>query len=152
MNWGIIGLGHMAKNFAKSIKELDNTNLVGAASGSFIKLLKFGLKNKIKFKHLYKSYDEIISCNEINNIYVGTLNNTHHDFIIKCIEAHKNVLCEKPFVMNLVEAENIRKRLNHSNVFFLEAIAYRTHPQTVKVLKLLRDNVIGKVTNIKSNF
>ena len=152
MNWGIIGLGHMAKNFAKSINELDNTNLVGAASGSFIKLLKFGLKNKIKFKHLYKSYDEIISCNEINNIYVGTLNNTHHDFIIKCIEAHKNVLCEKPFVMNLVEAENIRKRLNHSNVFFLEAIAYRTHPQTVKVLKLLRDNVIGKVTNIKSNF
>ena len=116
----------MAKNFAKSINELSNTRLVGAASGSFLKLIKYGLKNKIKFKHLYKSYDEILRCSEINNIYVSTLNNTHHDFIIKCIEARKNVLCEKPFVVSEVEAENIKNRLNGSNIFFLEAIAYRT--------------------------
>ena len=108
MNWGIIGLGHMAKNFASSIKELDNTKLIGASSRSFFKLLKYGYKNKIRFKYLYRKYDEILSCKEINNIYIGTLNNTHHDFIIKCVEAGKNILCEKPFVINSNEAENIR--------------------------------------------
>ena len=152
MNWGIIGLGHMAKNFASSIKELDNTKLIGASSRSFLKLIKYGYKNKIRFKYLYRKYDEILSCKEINNIYIGTLNNTHHDFIIKCVEAGKNILCEKPFVINSNEAENIRKKLNNSNIFFLEAIAYRTHPQTEQVMKLLKENIIGKITNIKSNF
>ena len=38
--------------------------------------------------------------------------------------------------MNLVEAENIKK-LKSSDIFFLEAIAYRTHPQTnyIKIIK-----------------
>ena len=113
MNWGIIGLGHMAKNFAKSIKELNNTKLLGASSSSLVKLMKFGFKNKIKFKHLYRKYDEILSCKEIDNIYVGTLNNTHYDFIIKCIDAGKNVLCEKPFVINYDQAEKIKEKIDN---------------------------------------
>jgi len=39
MNWGIIGLGHMAKNFANAINELDKTSLLGASSRSFFKLI-----------------------------------------------------------------------------------------------------------------
>ena len=35
MNWGIIGLGHMAKNFANSINEVNGTSLFGASSRSF---------------------------------------------------------------------------------------------------------------------
>ena len=63
-----------------------------------------------------------------------------------------NAVFISPFVINSNEAENIRKKLNNSNIFFLEAIAYRTHPQTEQVLKLLKENIIGKITNIKSNF
>ena len=114
--------------------------------------MKFGFKNKIKFKHLYRKYDEILSCKEIDNIYVGTLNNTHYDFIIKCIEAGKNVLCEKPFAINYDQAEKIKEKINNSNIFFLEAIAYRTHPQTLQIVELLRKKIIGKVIKVKSNF
>ena len=152
MNWGIIGLGHMAKNFANAINELDKTSLLGASSRSFFKLIKFGFKNKIKLKYLFQSYEDLLSCKDIENIYIGTLNNTHHNFILKCIEAGKNILCEKPFAMNLKEAENIKKKLKSSNIFFLEAIAYRTHPQTKLILKLLKENIIGNVIKIKSEF
>ena len=44
MNWGIIGLGNMAKKFAISIKQLENTALVGISSSSFFKRKKFGFK------------------------------------------------------------------------------------------------------------
>ena len=47
MNWGVIGLGHMAKNFANSIKELEKSDLKGVSSRSLIKLLKFGYRFKI---------------------------------------------------------------------------------------------------------
>ena len=152
MYWGIFCLGHIEKNFANSINEVNGTSLFGASSRSFLKLIKFGYKNKIRFKYLFQNYNDILSCKEIDNIYIGTLNNTHHDFIIKCIEAGKNILCEKPFAINLSEAENIKAKLISSDIFFLEAIAYRTHPQTELILKLLKENIIGEVLSIKSDF
>ena len=93
MNWGIIGLGYMGKQFANSIKEIDREQLLAISSNSLFKLIKFGFKNKIKFKYQFNSYDEILKCKEIDNIYISTLNNTHLDIITKCIEA-KNILCE----------------------------------------------------------
>ena len=41
MNWGIIGLGHMAKNCANSIQGLENSNMTGVSSRSLLKLIKF---------------------------------------------------------------------------------------------------------------
>ena len=92
MNWGIIGLGFMGKQFANSIKELDKKQLLGISSNSFLKLIKFGLRHKIRFKYQFNNYEDILLCKDIDNIYIATLNNTHHDLIIKCIEAKKNIL------------------------------------------------------------
>ncbi len=152
MNWGIIGLGNMAKKFAIAIKELRESTLIGASSKSFFRLIKFGLKNNIKFKYLFNNYEKILSCKEIQNIYIGTLNNSHFKIIDSCIKAGKNILCEKPFVVSDEEAEIIKDKLKNSNIFFLEAIAYRSHPQTQNIKKLINDNQIGKVIRIKSRF
>lgn len=152
MNWGIIGLGYMGKQFANSIKEIDREQLLAISSNSFFKLIKFGFKNKIKFKYQFNSYDEILKCKEIDNIYISTLNNTHLDIITKCIESKKNVLCEKPFVTNFDEAKKIRKKVKESKILFLEAIAYRSHPQIKKVINLIKDNTIGKIIKIESSF
>ena len=65
MNWGVIGLGHMAKNFANSIKELEKSDLKGVSSRSLIKLLKFGYRFKIKPKFLYKNYEKLLLSNDV---------------------------------------------------------------------------------------
>lgn len=152
MNWGIIGLGYMSKQFARSINELNSNNLLAISSNSFFRLLKFGLRHKIKLKYQFSNYEDILSCKDVNNIYISTTNNTHHDLIIRCIEAKKNVLCEKPFVMNYEQAKNIKDKLNKSGVFFLEGIAYRSHPQINNVIDLIKKNSIGKVLKIVSSF
>ncbi|MBA1338277.1 MAG: putative dehydrogenase [Pelagibacterales bacterium] len=152
MNWGIIGLGNMAKNFATSIRNLDDTNLLAIASNSFFKLKKFGFRYGVKNKYQFKGYENIFSCKEIDNIYISTLNNTHFELILRCIKAKKNILCEKPFTLSYEEALIIKKKLKSSNVFFMEAIAYRTHLQTSFFLEKLKGNIIGKIENIQSTF
>ena len=92
INWGIIGLGSMANRFASSISEVKNTKLLGIASTSFLRLKRFGDKYNIEKKYRYKNYDEILNCNEIDAIYISTLNNTHPEIIIKAVEAKKNSL------------------------------------------------------------
>ena len=151
MNWGIIGLGYMGKKFANSLGELDKNQLLGISSKSFLKLIKFGFRHKIKFKYLFKNYEDILSCKEIDNIYIATINNSHYDLIIKCIEAKKNILCEKPFVINYEQAKNIKDKVRESKTFFLEAIAYRGHPQIKHVIDLIKANSIGKIIKIHSS-
>ncbi len=152
MNWGIIGLGHMAKNFANSINELESDKLLGISSNSIFKLLKFSFRYSINHKYLFNNYQKILECKDIDSIYIGTLNNSHYDLILKCIKAKKNILCEKPFVLTVEQAEEVKSQLKYSDIFFLEGVAYRSHPQTKHVIKLIKKNYIGKVTKIKSSF
>ena len=152
MNWGVIGLGHMAKNFINSLKELENSNLTGISSRSLLKLIKFGYRFKIKPKFLYKNNEKLLLSKEIHNVYIGTLNHTHYELIKKCIDAGKNILCEKPLTINLEQAIDIKNKLSISKVFFLEGIAYRSHPQINDVIKLINDGQIGKIIKIKSTF
>ena len=152
MNWGIIGLGHMAKNFANSIQELENSKMTGVSSRSLLKLIKFGYRFKLNPKYLYKKYEKLLQSKHIDNIYIGTLNHTHFDLIKKCIDAKKNILCEKPLTINLEQALEIKKKLNSSNIFFLEGIAYRSHPQIDFIVKLINKDEIGKIIKIKSVF
>ena len=152
MKWGIIGLGHMAKNFANSIKELEESQLVGVSSRSLFKLIKFGYRFNIKPYNLYKSYKKLLFSDDIQNIYIGTLNHSHFEIIKEAIKAGKNILCEKPVTINLKQVLEIREKLINSKVFFMEGIAYRSHPQINLIVKLIKQNVIGKVVKIKSCF
>ena len=95
INWGIIGLGNIAHTFAEAIKEISACNLKGIASLNKSKLGKFGEKYNIGERYSFNSYDELINCEEIDALYIATLNNTHKDLIIKSVEARKNILCEK---------------------------------------------------------
>ena len=152
INWGIIGLGNMADKFASSISEVKNSKLLGIASTNFSRLKSFGDKYNIEEKYRYKHYDEILNCNEIDAIYIATLNNTHSEIIIKAAKAKKNILCEKPIATNYDDTIKIFEKLDKSEVFFLEAIAYRSHEQTKFVVSKIIDGEIGELKSIESTF
>ena len=152
VNWGIIGLGNMANKFASSIKEVKNSKLLGIASTSFLRLKNFGDKYSIEKKYRFNSYDEILNCKAINAIYISTLNNTHQEIIIKAANMKKNVLCEKPVTTNYEDTIKIFEKINKSNIFFLEAIAYRSHPQTKFIINKIMENEIGELKSIETTF
>jgi len=152
MKWGIIGLGHMAKNFANSINELEKSQLIGVSSRSLFKLIKFGYRFKIKPNNLFKNYKKLLSSDNIQNVYIGTLNHSHFEIIKEAINAGKNILCEKPVTINLEQVLEVREKLINSKVFFMEGIAYRSHPQINYIVKLIKQNAIGKIVKIKSCF
>ena len=152
INWGIIGLGRMANRFASAISEVENAKLLGIASQNIDRLKNFGDQYSIENNFRFNTYDEILNCNEINSIYISTLNNTHADIVIKAAKAKKNILCEKPVTTNYSDTVKVFEELNKSNIFFLEAIAYRTHPQTRFVINKIIEGEIGEVDKIDSTF
>ena len=53
----------------------------------------------------FDSYQAIIEHPEIDLVYNPLPINLHAEWTIKALEAGKHVLCEKPFAMNITEAE-----------------------------------------------
>ena len=150
--WGVIGAGHMAKVFAQAIKEVSNAKLVSISSQNENSLNSFGNEFKIDHKLRFKIYEDILKSNEIDAIYISTLNNTHLNLIKLAAKNNKNILCEKPFCLNFNEALEIQKVLKESKSKFFEAIAYLSHPQTSKIFNLLDNNEIGEIESIESSF
>ena len=143
INWGVIGFGRMGKTFTNCFKNTDQLfQLRGIASNS-------NSKNKNEF---YKNYEDLIYSSEIDAVYISTLNNTHKDLVTKCIKQNKKVLCEKPLGLNLNEVKEIYDLLSDKKDSFFEAIAYRSHPQTLKLKELLEDRNFGKVKKVEANF
>ncbi len=135
VRWGILGLGSAANSFANAIKEVENAKLISIASLSKNKNFIIGKKFNIEKKYQFNSYEDLINCEEIDAVYIATLNNKHADLIIKVAKAKKGILCEKPFALNETELNDVVTQLNKTKVFFLENIAYRSHPQTPEIIR-----------------
>ena len=152
INWGIIGLGSMGNVFANAIREVKNSKLVAVASKSNSKLETFSNNFGIKSKNKFKVYEDLLNLQEIDAVYISTLNNTHVDLILDSIRNKKKILCEKPIGLNLEQANLALKGIKNSNIPFYEAIAYRSHPQTKHLLELIYNNVIGEIYKIEASF
>ena len=142
INWGILGLGRMGVTFANAIGETTNSKLICVASNS-------GKKFK-EFKNF--SYDDLIHNNKVDAIYISTLNNTHTNLIKKISQTGKKILCEKPISLSLESLIEVKKLIVKKKISLYEAIAYYSHPQTKEILKLLKENEIGEIISIESNF
>ena len=120
IKWGIVGLGKMANVFAHAINDVENSKLISIASKSKHKLDEFQSKFKIKKENKFNDYNDLIKSEDINAIYIATLNNTHVDLILECSKHNKKILCEKPIGLNLDQANLALKAIKKIILCFLK--------------------------------
>ena len=152
VNWGIIGLGKIALKFSEGFKNVDNAKLLGISSKDNQKLKKFKENFKIENNFCFNNYENLLECKGIDIIYIALPNSLHHEWIIKCIEKEKKILVEKPATLNFSQMKDVQNKLLNKNLLFTEAFMYRYHPQIIEVIKLIRENAIGKLISMESFF
>jgi len=152
INWGIIGLGNVALEFADAFKCSNNSKLKGISSHNSDKIKLFQEKFNIKKNCCFDNYEDLLKCKDIDIIYIALPNSMHQEWIIKCIKSKKKVLVEKPAFMNLRELDYTRKEVVNNKVFFSEGFMYRYSPQIIKVIDLIKNNSIGTPKMMMSNF
>lgn len=152
LNWGIIGLGNAAKNFASGFQDSKNSRLIAVASKNDEKLNYFKKNYNLEEKHCYHSYEQILKNDNIDIIYIALPNSLHTEWIKKSATSKKNILVEKPAAIHVNDLESALKEVKNNNIFFIENFLYRSHPQTLKLIKLIEENYIGKIYRIKCCF
>jgi len=149
-NWGIIGAGNIASQFAEDLKILPNARLQAIASRSNKRASEFAEKYNIP-SH-YGTWEAMSADKEIDIVYVASHHPFHFENAFSCLKAGKAVLCEKPITMNSGELEILVKTARENNVFLMEAIWTRFLPSTRKVLELANREELGRLVNIYADF
>ena len=119
--WGIAGTGMIARAFAASIKDSNNSSLKYVASRSKENSSKFAKKYECE---AIEGYENLLTLDDYDALYIATPHPQHFDLSLKALQKGKAVLCEKPMTMNSTEAMVLieASRKNHST--FMEAFMY----------------------------
>jgi predicted dehydrogenase len=96
----------------------------------------------------YGSYADLVNDPEIDIIYVATPHSHHFQNSMLCLEAGKNVLCEKAFTVNAAQAKKLVATAKAKNLFLMEAVWTRYFPLSVKIREMVKDGVIGRVHRV----
>jgi UDP-2-acetamido-3-amino-2,3-dideoxy-glucuronate N-acetyltransferase len=82
---------------------------------------------------------------------VATPAETHYELSKGIIEANKHVLVEKPFTLNIENAEELVKLADDNNVNIMAGHVLLFHPAIIKIKELITSGKIGKLQYIYSN-
>jgi aryl-alcohol dehydrogenase-like predicted oxidoreductase/predicted dehydrogenase len=97
-------------------------------------------------------YEALLADPGVQAVYIAVPHPAHAEWAIKAAEAGKHVLCEKPLALNHAEAMAVIQAARDNDVFLMEAFMYRCHPQTARLVELLRSGTIGEVRHIEATF
>jgi predicted dehydrogenase/aryl-alcohol dehydrogenase-like predicted oxidoreductase len=148
--WGIIGTGGIAHTFARGLAKSRTGKLV--AVGSRTQASADGFAKEFGLERAHGSYEALLADPEIHAVYISTPHPSHAEWCIKAARAKKHILCEKPLTLNHAEAMVVAEAAREHGVFLMEAFMYRCHPQTAKLVELIRSGVIGQVGVIQATF
>lgn len=149
IRWGIIGPGTIAKTFAEGVAHSTTGKLVAIATRNPDRP---GLSDGFPGARIVNGYDALLSDAEIDAVYIATPHTGHAEWAIKAIRAGKHVLVEKPIALSAYDADAIFHEAKKAGVFVGEAYMYRLHPQTAKIVDLVKSGAIGEVRIIRSSF
>jgi predicted dehydrogenase/aryl-alcohol dehydrogenase-like predicted oxidoreductase len=150
VNWGILGAGAIARAFANGVKQSKHAKLVAIGSRTQSKADAFAKEFAIPTAH--GSYEALLADPNVQAVYIATPHPQHAPWAIAAAKAGKHLIVEKPLAPNYGQAMAIVEAAEVHHVFLMEAFMYRCHPQTAKVVQLIREGAIGKVSVIQATF
>lgn len=124
LQFGIIGLGHFGKHYARLLQENPDVQLVAVAnkSGEVFKKGVISLPENIKTS---LDANEIIGDTRIDCVVIATPPSTHARLIVKALRAGKHVFVEKPMVIRVAETNAIKKELKkNKKLVFMVGFQY----------------------------
>ena len=143
-----IGSNFIVHNILSTVTKMEAYKYYGAYSRSIEKANK--LKEKFGAEKSFDSLERMLSDPEINFVYIASPNSLHYKQAKMCLEAGKNVICEKPFFTNTKELDDLIKISDDKKLFLFEAISIKYLPSLNILKSLLRK--IGKISTCMINY
>ncbi|WP_282702218.1 Gfo/Idh/MocA family oxidoreductase [Streptomyces sp. CC219B] len=150
VRWGILATGGIAAAFTADLVDLPDAEVVAVASRSQESADAFA--ERFGIGRAYGEWDALAADEDIDVVYVATPHSAHRAAAGLCLEAGRNVLCEKAFTLNAREAEELVALAKGRGSFLMEAMWMYCNPVIRKLKGLVADGAIGEVRSVQADF
>lgn len=101
---------------------------------------------------IFRSVEEMLANADIELVVVNTPVQTHFDYVKKALEAGKNVIVEKPFTVDVSEAEELVKLAKEKNLFLSVYQNRRFDRDYLQVKNILEEGKLGTLKEAEIRF
>lgn len=151
VKWGVLGTAGIAMSSTiPGMMQAENCELYAIAGRNLEKVNEF--KNKFGFLKAYTDYDSLLQDEEICAVYIPLPNQLHYEWVMKAIEAGKNVLCEKPLAPTAKQVAELFEAARKKGVILMEAFAYLHSPYIDALKQEIDHKTFGEISYIASDF
>lgn len=142
MKIGTIGTGFIVDTIIEAATLHNDIEFVAVYSRNEDTGTRFA--NKYNIKYVFDDMDTFLDSDLFDTVYIASPNSLHFQQTLKALEQGKNVIVEKPFAGNSVEAKAMIAKAKEKGLFLFEAITniYLPHYQIIK------DN-LGSIGDVK---
>ena len=151
LRWGVLSTAHINEKLLAGAALSPDVEVVAVASRSAPRAEAFAARWGIG--RAYGSYDDLLSDDDVEAVYVPLPNGLHHPWTLRALRAGKHVLCEKPYSRRPADVEEAFAEADARGLVLSEGFMYRYHPQTRELVRIVRDQgQIGEVRLVASSF
>jgi predicted dehydrogenase len=150
LQWGILGTGMIARRFATDLANSRSGRLVAIGSRAQDTADRFAAE--FGGVRAHGSYTALLADPAVQAVYVAPPHPQHLEWTLAGAAAGKHILCEKPLAMRGSDAQRMVEVARRHDVLLMEAFMYRCHPQTAKLVELVRNGAIGELRLIEATF
>ncbi|WNS42433.1 Gfo/Idh/MocA family oxidoreductase [Paenibacillus sp. MMS20-IR301] len=149
INWGIIGPGAIAAEFADALNG-SGGRLYAVASRALGTAEAFAQRyGAVK---AYGSYSGLLQEPAVDAVYISTPHSHHYQYIIESLHHGKHVLCEKAITVNSTQLQEIDRLAREKGLVVAEAMTIYHMPLYKKLRQLLDKGALGRVKMIQVSF
>ena len=146
---GLIGSQFIASIHADSFQKIKDAELLAVMSPTPGHASKFAEKFNIP-KH-FTELDAMLAMDEIDMVVLGAPNFLHCEITLKVAAAGKHIVVEKPFCLNLAQADRMIEACKNAGVKLMYAEELCFAPKYVRLKSLLDEGALGLPVLLKQS-
>jgi scyllo-inositol 2-dehydrogenase (NADP+) len=145
IRWGIVGAGRIARRFADSLKHVPGAQLAGVWSrrAETARALAEPFDARA-----FDTFDSLLD--EIDALYIATMQDSHPEYALRAFAAGKPVLCEKPAAVNARALQRMIDVAREKKLLFMEAMKPPFYPLYRRLREHLENDPIGEIGLVRA--
>lgn len=148
IKFAVVGCGHIGKRHAEMIKRNAESELV-----ALVDIKKAEELNIDVFSvPIYATIDDMLKNHpDVEVVNIATPNGLHAEQALKCLEARKHVVIEKPMALHKLDAEKVIFKALQVNRHIFAVMQNRYSPPSVWIKELVEDHRLGSIYMVQVN-
>lgn len=143
LRYGILSTSSIAPRFIAAVRSAGAGEIVALSSRTLEKA-----KEKADLWDVpkaYGSHEELLADNDVNIVYISSVNAQHYPHAKAAILAGKNVVCEKPCTTSAANTRELFALAREKGVFLMEAEKMLFLPAILELKKRIDNGELGEI-------